>query len=227
MYIQKILVIVIVLLGIQLIGASNMESPQFYDQSQGALIDKILEYLPYDAKKNIDTKGMCNGLSSLWAYGMYLSDQPNPEGKDRDDHHFFKTAQQLLLTKTVSEYALAERSIVDRFIQHIIFFQDWIKEERTKRWLEDHHSDIQLPKQLELDQTLEDTRGRKAVELMDVKLVCTKEILQKRLNRLTRVPGNMVFTQYKELGELTLQPYTRARNQEKSFIMIPIILKEQ
>lgn len=182
MIIKKSLFIAIILFVGQLIGTSGTEIAQLYNKDQGTLIDKILEYLPKEAKNNIDEKGMCNGLSSLWAYGMYLSDQPNPENKERDDYSFFKKSQQLLLTKSITEYTPTENSIVDRFIQHVIFFQTWAFGNLG-------HDQ----KQLELDITLADTRGRRAVELMDIKLVCTEDMLEKRLKHLTSIPGNMIF----------------------------------
>ncbi len=199
MFIKNIIMVAIVFLGAQLIGATLAETDQSHGKSQGRLIDKILEYLPEEARGNIDKKGMCNGLSTLWAYGMYLSDQPNPEGKERDDHKFFQRAQDLILNKPKEQFTDKDHDTVDRFIQHIIFFQTWalynlrldqvIEDVRAGRLPKDFR-----PKQLELEATLEDTKGRKAVNVIgQLSIICTEEVLQKRLNRLTSIPGNMVF----------------------------------
>lgn len=199
MFIKKILLVAIVFWGTQLIGATSAEMTQSHDKSQGRLIDKILEYLPEEARGNIDKKGMCNGLSTLWAYGMYLSDQPNPEGKERDDHEFFLHAQDLILNKPKEQFTDKDHDTVDRFIQHIIFFQTWaFYNLRIHQVIEDVEKGLlptnSMPKQLELEATLEDTKGRKAVNIIgELSLICTKSVLQKRLNRLTSIPGNMVF----------------------------------
>lgn len=180
------------------IETSASDISRSYDKSQGALIDKILEYLPEEARKNIDINGMCNGLSSLWAYGMYLSDQPATI-KVRDDHEFFLEAQNLLLNKPQQKFTAQDHDTVERFIQHIIFFQNWaLNNLRIPQVMEDVRDgrlpiDF-MPKQLELEATLEDTRGRKAVNVIgELNLICTQEVLQKRLNRLTSIPGNMIF----------------------------------
>jgi transposase len=152
------------------------------DLSQGLLINKILQYLPDESRGLIDERGMCNGLSVLWAYGMYLSDQPNPEGKERDDHAFFLNAQDLLLHKPKHSYTAQDHATVERFIQHIIFFQDWALKLNVSG------------RQLDLGATLEDTKGRKAVSVIDeLDLISNQEFLQRRLERLASIPGNMVF----------------------------------
>ncbi len=201
-------VMAIIFFGAEVVGMelSELHKPQLRqpkDFSQNVLIEKMFEYLAsnpetVDGQKNLDKNGMCNGLSTLWTYGMYLSDQAlkNDDPQDialihnnkmtskttRDDHDFFIKAQDLLITKAFAEFSKEDHLCVDRFIQQLIFFQSWA-------FISLNGSQDQL----DLEHTLEDTNKRRAQRLLALNLICTEGMLKKRLERLISIPGNMLF----------------------------------
>jgi hypothetical protein len=155
------------------------------DYTQDNLLKKITAFLKYQAESigdSIDTpeiryfaksKGECNGLVSLWAYGRRISDKENTTGVQRDDaEHFWKMYETLINWDEQTQFTTEQVPELERFISHIKFFQYPALEINDIRY------------QTDLSKAIQDTTGNQFVETARIdNLVVKKDMLLSRIEK--------------------------------------------
>jgi len=109
------------------------------DLSQNNILKQIRSFLKLKGRDQefiaqFET-GYCHGISSLWLYAKWLQNQPRKTFIDRDDYTWFEYVIKLLALQQVNatEFNKEEDKEIERFIQHIEFFQN------IKKYLSSHN----------------------------------------------------------------------------------------
>lgn len=144
---------------------------------------RVLESL---ASVKEEANGECVGLSTLWAYGKRISNEPEAENqKERDDIAFFyKNWKRLLLWDEKQEITTEENADIERFIANVRHYQIRFG---GMAWAENTSGD-----QLDLSYSLSDTKRGSPVKSFDQKITCDQAILESRLAMVVK-PKSMIF----------------------------------
>ncbi len=175
-------------------------------------VKKINEYnYDYDPQFIIDlikkSDGECEGLSFFWLYTKRISDEPQRviDGipVERDDNDFFHRTLSVLLQKEPRKMMPKEKEDINRFIQHMLFFQSRpLSLEENGKFIQNPARSITQPIQkgythqpfLDIVSVFEDTQGgqlKKVFDTSNFEMMCNDRILKDRLEKMVR-PGLLV-----------------------------------
>lgn len=171
---------------------------EYHDQT--TLQTKIIQYLEKEIEKSTNAEdrknrdevigyfrqsaGECNGLSVLWAYGRRVAEDAltNPTNKPKDDIDFFNMVQRMLiLWNAIQEFSREQKADIERFISNVVFYQKPAHEIFQEGGM-----------QLDLSLVLEDTKRGRPIESFSKNIVCSKEMLHARLDKIIK-PKTLIF----------------------------------
>jgi hypothetical protein len=136
--------------------------------------------------ETVEAAGQCVGLSTLWAYGKRIADEPGAESKiAKDDINFFnETWKKLVLWDKSQVISQNLKSDFDRFISHVRYFQENYRVLLIR--------EVKSVKQLNLSESLSDAKRGAPIKRFDQKIDCDNDILKNRLAQIIK-PKTMIF----------------------------------
>jgi len=132
----------------------------------------------------LKSKGECSGLGVLWSYGKRIAEDAliSKTTKPMDDIVFFnKVFRMLILWDGIVEFGKQDKADIERFIANLVLYQ-------KPAFLIFNEGEMQL----HLSLVLEDTKRGRPMEVFKENIICDKEMLRVRLNKIIK-PKTLIF----------------------------------